>query len=187
MSGRLFNGEDPSSSPPRSPSPDHVSNNDWPEDAIENQESDADESDTERAARHPSGMQPANGPREPIGMRPGRTGVKGVIRDRNEAVQRERARRSREIEAINRKMEKASLGGKTYLEEEREKEWERAMEEGLAPIAERLAGGRKGKFGHLREVGADGFVKAVERERGVWVVVHIYDPVRCFRLFHAHI
>ena len=40
---------------------------------------------------------------------------------------------------------------------------------------------KEGKFGHLREVNVNGFLAAVEREeRGVWVVVHIYEPVRLF-------
>jgi hypothetical protein len=180
LSGKLFNGEERSSSPERSPSPDHIPHKDWPDDAIENHESDQEDdlSDSERAKLHPSSMQPARGPREPIGMGPGRTGVKGVIRDRNEAVQRNRERRAKEIEALNRKMEKASLGGKTFLEEEREREWEKARLEGLSVPPGVEKGSRKGKFGHLREVGAEGFVKAVENERGIWVVMHIYDPVR---------
>jgi hypothetical protein len=38
-----------------------------------------------------------------------------------------------------------------------------------------------GRFGHLREVGIHGFVDAVEQEdKGVWVVVHLYDPVRVY-------
>ncbi|EIN06299.1 thioredoxin-like protein, partial [Punctularia strigosozonata HHB-11173 SS5] len=46
-------------------------------------------------------------------------------------------------------------------------------------------GERKGRFGHLREVGVGGFVPAVEQEeRGTWVVVHLYDPSvdRCYTL-----
>jgi hypothetical protein len=46
--------------------------------------------------------------------------------------------------------------------------------------------GRKkdGRFGHLREVGVQGFVDAVEQEeKGVWVVVHLYEPVGLSFLF----
>lgn len=117
-------------------------------------------------------------------MGPGRTGVKGVIRDRNEASSLDRARRAKEVNELNKRMEKASLGGKTFLEEEDEKEWERAMLEGVREDLEgerrNVFGHRKeSKFGHLREVGVEGFVSSVEQEeRGVWVVVHIYDPVR---------
>jgi len=40
---------------------------------------------------------------------------------------------------------------------------------------------KEGKFGHLREVNVNGFLAAVEQEeRGVWVVIHIYEPVRLF-------
>ena len=44
-------------------------------------------------------------------MWPGRTGVKGVIRDRNEANSTARDKRALKIAEINKKMEKANLGG----------------------------------------------------------------------------
>ncbi|KAI0055969.1 thioredoxin-like protein [Artomyces pyxidatus] len=104
-------------------------------------------------------------------MGPGRTGVKGVIRDRDEAAARDRDRRARDAADLARRMEKASLGGKTFLEEERERQWEQALLEGAGALRE-----AKGRFGHLREVGMRGFVPAVEEDGGVWVVVHIYAP-----------
>lgn len=125
-------------------------------------------------------------------MGPGRTGVKGVIRDRNEAMGRERERQKREIEELNWKMEKSNLGGKTYLEEEREKanklDYEGKVDELILKERERvrsLKGERRdmfgtkkeGRFGHLRQVGVEGFVSGVEEERGVWVIVHLYDQV----------
>ena len=121
-------------------------------------------------------------------MGPGRTGVKGVIRDRDEANSTARDKRALEIAEINKKMEKASLGGKTFLEEEREREIEKRLREGPTRIDEKDykektdAFGRvkEGRFGHLREVGVSGFVDAVEKEeRGVWVVLHLYEPVSC--------
>ena len=121
-------------------------------------------------------------------MGPGRTGVKGVIRDRDEANSTARDKRAMEIAEINKKMEKASLGGKTFLEEEREREIEKRLREGPTRIDEKDykektdAFGRvkEGRFGHLREVGVSGFVDAVEKEeRGVWVVLHLYEPVSC--------
>lgn len=118
-------------------------------------------------------------------MGPGRTGVKGVIRDQHEAHTIQASKREKEIEALRKRMERGNLGGKTFLEEEREK---RALE-GLEGDLEHDRGGRvrrdilgrpkEGPFGHLREVGRAGFVAAVEREeRGVWVVVHLYESVR---------
>ena len=121
-------------------------------------------------------------------MGPGRTGVKGVIRDRDEANSTARDKRALEIAEINKKMEKASLGGKTFLEEEREREIEKRLREGPTRIDEKDykektdAFGRvkEGRFGHLREVGVSGFVDAVEKEeRGVWVVLHLYEPASC--------
>lgn len=119
-------------------------------------------------------------------MGPGRTGVKGVIRDRDEAEEIQRDKRAKEMNELKQKMEKSNLGGKTFLEEEREKigtdekvdelvlkERERADER-----QDMFGRRRAGKFGHLREVGVNGFLSAVEGEdKGVWVVVHLYDPV----------
>lgn len=110
-------------------------------------------------------------------MGPGRTGVKGVIRDRAEAVAQAKAKRSAEIAALNRKLERTSLaaGGKTWAEDEDA----RRMDKGLEPIHNSQAissGSTKARFGHLREVGAKNFVEAVEQSN-VNVVVHIYDAV----------
>lgn len=107
-------------------------------------------------------------------MGPGRTGVKGVIRDRAEAESLARAKRGEEVRDLNRAMEKASLGGKTWAEEDRERRVELARLEG--PSVPKSA--RGGRFGHLREVGVRSFVQSVEEGPDVWVVVHIYDPVR---------
>jgi len=115
-------------------------------------------------------------------MGPGRTGVKGVIGDRNEAVEKQRSEKAKEAEEIRKKMEATSLGGKTFLEEEREKASRGERADDLV-LREREKQNmrelqKEGTFGHLREVGAEGFVTAVERElAGVWVVVHIYDTV----------
>jgi hypothetical protein len=113
-------------------------------------------------------------------MGTGRTGVKGVIRDRDEANEKARTRRAEEITELNTRMEKSHLGGKTYLEEEREKL--ARGEEKVDPLAlhktDMLGRRKETKFGHLREIGVKGFVTAVEgEERGVWVVVHLYEPV----------
>ena len=107
-------------------------------------------------------------------MGPGRTGVKGVIRDKREAESLARAKRAEEVRELNRAMEKASLGGKTWAEEEKARRAELARLEGRAEGR----GARGGRFGHLREVGVRSYVQAVEEDRDVWVVVHIYDPVR---------
>lgn len=126
---------------------------------------------------------------ESIGMGPGRTGVKGVIRDRDEAAELVREKRAREVEEMRAKMEAASLGGKTFLEEEREKaargeKADELVEREIARVQGRRdvwGQKREGKFGHLREVGLKGFLGAVEKEeRDVWVVVHLYDSASGF-------
>lgn len=120
-------------------------------------------------------------------MGPGRTGVKGVIRDRAEAQARSREKKNAEIRELNARMEKASLRAQTYNEEEEERELERLMLEGAPSLltepqrARDAMGKSKPRFGHLREVGVKNFVSAVEREdRGVWVLVHLYDAVSTF-------
>lgn len=166
LSGEFFNGPPRSSSPRRSPSPDAG----WHDDELE--ESDGDDPSPLSGAG--DGQQ-----QQSIGMGPGRTGVKGVIRDRDEVNALNQSKRAREIEALNREMEKASLGGKTFLEEEREK----AALAGDDPLAtdrrtDVYGRPREERFGHLREVGLGGFLPAVEQaEKNVWVVVHIFEPV----------
>lgn len=128
-------------------------------------------------------------------MGPGRTGVKGVLRDRDEAEELERAKRAKEMEQVRRKMERGNLGGKTFLEEERQKgpdekvdelvQKEREWEKELLTKRDVFGGLRQAKFGHLREVGVQGYVSAVENEdKGVWVIVHLYDGSldRCYLL-----
>ncbi|KAG6862081.1 hypothetical protein C0995_007211 [Termitomyces sp. Mi166 len=188
LSGELFNGPERSSSPSRSPSPDAGwHDHELSEEAKRREEQGLDyDSDEERRnlqqAREDYG--------ESIGMGPGRTGVKGVIRDRDESERLSREKKDREFEEMQKRMEKSNLGGKTFLEEEREKEWDEKVDEIV--FKERNAAEQKtdifgrireGRFGHLREVGAKGFLNGIENEeRGIWVVVHLYEPSleRCY-------
>jgi hypothetical protein len=186
LSGELFNGPSRSSSPARSPSPDAG----WHDDELNEEEQkyrdqglDYDSDMARRDAIRSQKQSEAQS--ESIGMGPGRTGVKGVIRDRNEVANIRREKRAQEMEDLRRKMEAGNLGGKTYLEEEREKAArgetaDSLVENGLSGRKQDVFGRkRQGRFGHLREVGLKGFVAAVEgEERGVWVVIHLYDPVR---------
>lgn len=183
LSGEFFNGPERSSSPARSLSPDAG----WHDDELSAEaqkhaekgldyDSDDERRDAFRAAQQKQ--------RESIGMGPGRTGVKGVIRDRDEAEGMEREKRAREVDEVRLRMERSNLGGRTFLEEEREKvgkvdELVMREREKTAEEREDMFGRKKdGRFGHLREVGVKGFVSAVEKEdRGVWVVVHLYEPV----------
>ncbi|KAF9812632.1 hypothetical protein IEO21_06103 [Rhodonia placenta] len=168
LSGKLFNPPSRSSSPvhSRSPSPVH-----WP-----NDDADYDyDSDAERRRAIEERIAAQEQP-ESIGMGPGRTGVKGVLRDHAEAAALARSNRTQEIMELNKAMEKASLGGKTWAEEERERLAEKAALEGKASLLMEGRGARKGHFGHLMEVGVRSFVQAVEEDRSIFVVVHIYDP-----------
>ncbi|KAG1847453.1 thioredoxin-like protein [Suillus tomentosus] len=166
LSGKLFGTNSRSSSPERSPSPTLSFA--------------SASSDSSQRHIHHNRDATAQAQQESIGMGPGRTGVKGVIRDQHEAAALQASRRAREMEEVRRRMERADLGGKTFLEEEAEKD-------ALDPEKRTNVLGmpKTGRFGHLREVGRGGFVSAVEREdRGVWVVVHLYESSldRCYAL-----
>ncbi|KAG9047957.1 hypothetical protein FS837_001141 [Tulasnella sp. UAMH 9824] len=139
---------------------------------------------------------------EPIGLGPGRTGVKGVIRDRDEARSRDLERIQKEMEDLAVRQQKMDFSVPSYFEEldqqkassssERQDQkregdaWGGIEEWRRRRIEELKAGGRVGGasaaggagalYGHLREVGVGGFVEAVEKvPKEVWVVVHIYD------------
>ncbi len=142
-------------------------------------------------------------------MGPGRTGVKGVIRDRNEALARERERFQKRLLYIKARQEKMSLayGGKTAFEEDELRENEKAARETVDSSEENDEDGEDEKrayrarnakmyfdlrdvtredgrpvFGHLREVAPSNFIKAIEEEdRTVWVLVHLYEPVSNIR------
>ncbi|KAH7098366.1 thioredoxin-like protein [Auriculariales sp. MPI-PUGE-AT-0066] len=181
LSGALFNGGERSNSPTRSPSPDAAAAQ-WPPDSPSTYndkklfgESD-NESDTEPSGPPLPAGAPQEVPQESIGMGPGRTGVKGVIRDADEHRQRERAKASQQLKEHNEKLEARALTARTFFEDE-------------AAAGRTEKPGRRteryGRFGHLREVGQNQFVQAVEGEaRGTWVVVHIYEESldRCAHL-----
>ena len=152
------------------------------------------DSDTQRRYILKSQQQHEIERKQSIGMGPGRTGVKGVIRDRDEAAQMHREKKAKELEEMMQKMEATNLGGKTFLEEE----WVKALRgekadqlvtrdlEKMLETPTILGGKRQGKFGHLREVGFNGFLSAIEKEdKGVWVVVHLYEAVSALR-FISH-
>ena len=190
LSGKLFGKQSRSSSPERTPSPDSG----WHDEELKQGQGAPEHSEGENyntaahAQKEPS--------KESIGMGPGRTGVKGVIRDRNEAMSRERDRQKREVDELNAKLENSTLGGMTYLEEEREKarnpDYEGKIDDLIVKereLMQALKGGKgdkrdmfgrrkEGRFGHLREVGAEGFVDCVDEDRGIWVLVHLYHQVR---------
>ncbi|KIO25085.1 hypothetical protein M407DRAFT_25614 [Tulasnella calospora MUT 4182] len=210
LSGALFNGKGGDDSPrrrggspssSRSPSPDP-----FPVAAQYDSDGEEGQGTSYVGNRQPStttttSAEPAQ---EPIGLGPGRTGVKGVIRDRDEARSRDLERIQKEMEDLAVKQQKMDFSVPSYLEEldrsslkqkggaddqTREgdawgglEEWRRRR------IEELKAGGRVGGaagggggvalYGHLREVGVGGFVEAVEKvPKEVWVVVHIYDGV----------
>jgi hypothetical protein len=179
LSGEFFNPRSRSPSPARSASPE------WDRDFTHDDDYDS------AAAKNAQIEKMLGGPVDTggdggigVGVQ-GRTGVKGVIRDRDEARIRARDKQAKEIADLNQRMEKSALTARTWREDEAAAKAERAREQGKALSDEEdalerrdLWGAPKGRFGHLREVGVSGFVGAVEDERGTWVLVHLYEPVR---------
>jgi hypothetical protein len=166
LSGKLFNGASRSSSPERSPSPDAHSR--WPytnPDYASPDEDDDGDDDVLAELEAPSAQS--------IGMGPGRTGVKGVLRDRDEMQHIQSERQKLAVKELNERMEKTNLGGMTFLEEEA---FDRASHS--KPREQSRRSGPR-NFGHLREVGVSNFANAIDNEEpGTWVVVHIFDLVR---------
>jgi hypothetical protein len=161
----------PSRSRPASPDPLFTSNDD---------PADSDGSAPPPRAAPRAGDVPAE-----THMRPGRTGVKGVIRDHNESVGLHAANRARDVAEANRRMERMALTARTFAEDEEERVRERAREEGAGgrsspqPRMEQRMFERTGRTGQLREIGEAGFLNAIDGEMdGTWVVLHLYDPVR---------
>jgi hypothetical protein len=125
LSGKLFNGISPSSSPTRSRSPSPAPWH-WPDVNSDIDDSDGgngagggddvlDELEDTRGFLKLKSSSVKKGVRagESIGMKPGRTGVKGVIQDRNEMEDIERERRVRRNKELDIKMESMNLGGMT--------------------------------------------------------------------------
>jgi hypothetical protein len=108
------------------------------------------------------------------------TGIKGVLNDKKAHTRSTLSERDEERRELKGRMEKMSIVGNTWEEEEKLREKEK---EGGGD-GDELEGWRKGRIEEmrarkgLREVGKEGFVGAVEREG--WVVVLIYEPVRSF-------
>jgi hypothetical protein len=102
------------------------------------------------------------------------TGIKGVLNDKKAHTRSTQSKEKEERRGLKERMEKMSIVGNTWKEEEdmraKEKDQEGGIEEWRKGRIEEMKG-RKG----LREVGKEGFVSAVEREG--WVVVLIYEPV----------
>jgi hypothetical protein len=179
LSGEFFNPRSRSPSPARSASPE------WDRDYTHDDEYDSSVAKN-AAIEKMLGSAVDTGEADGgigVGVQ-GRTGVKGVIRDRAEAQSRERKKHARDVRTLNENMEKTALSARTWREDEVAAKAERARDEGreLSDDEHDLGrqtiwGAHKGRFGHLREVGITSFVEAVEEERGTWVVVHLYEQV----------
>ena len=122
------------------------------------------------------------------------TGVKGVLADYREH-QRQDSRQLPSINALKGRVNptsnrrtgsafassEASSSGELSDGEQKAKELyrQKRMNEVLKMgSGERRTMHNAPKFGHLREIGQDQFVKATDELEGTTVIVHVYDPVR---------
>lgn len=188
LSGAMFNGGD--QSPRRNQSPSS-SRSPSPFQAAAPPTSDTDEDDEGYIASSKHNPKRSPSPQhESIGMGPGRTGVKGVIRDRNEAreIQKEKALLERQVQVKKQKQQDFSvndyfteldLSGANETDAREGDAWQGIEAWRKRRMDELKASSSAGAmFGHLREVGVGGYVEAVEKvPRDIWVVLHIYDPV----------
>lgn len=119
------------------------------------------------------------------------TGVKGVLADYREQQQALNG----QTNAINGRMQRMTVvangnGGNSDNDDDflsdsesaardayRRQRMQELLKSGSADRAKAFNSSRP-RFGHLREIGQSGFVKAVEEESGIVVVVHVYDLVR---------
>jgi len=206
LSGALFSNAGDTASPPRSPGSSRAGSPSRADTDAVLFAPGGDDSEEEYGGTHvpsSSKAKKAEEAHESIGLGPGRTGVKGVIRDRNEARERDSERKAKENEEVTERLKRMDLSARTYFDDAEEEErrlkamgLEKPKREGDAwksleswkkkrtldfRSGEKRGGGG---YGHLREVGASGYVDAVENvPPGVWVVVHIYDAVSADALF----
>jgi hypothetical protein len=124
-----------------------------------------------------------------------RTGPKGVLQDSQNAKAEARTEQMLRAKEGREGMERRALLGSTWKEEEAMRDIEDRLKRGEIVdeddeakrrwkekrVRELNGGGSKGeggkRRGHLREVGMEGYLRAVEDDG--WTVVLIYEPVRC--------
>jgi hypothetical protein len=102
------------------------------------------------------------------------TGIKGVLNDKKAHTRTTQSKEKEERRGLKERMEKMSIVGNTWKEEEDLRAKEKDQEGGIEKWRKGRIEEMKARKG-LREVGKEGFVSAVEREG--WVCVLIYEPV----------
>lgn len=206
LSGALFAGPDPDGREPRSsgrPSSDGGDSHNGDEDD-KGLLDDGHGSDGEVGFVHPSEASTAAPASDT--MRRGQshnTGVKGVLADFRQQQREQQSRNEKHLEkqGLNGRHTTSSRTDANHVGaddldisddeaaainayRQRRLEEMKLMGSGeRASVAQELNGPLKQnkhapRFGHLREVGQQGFIRAVEEGAGVYVVVHVYDPVR---------
>jgi len=108
------------------------------------------------------------------------TGIKGVLNDKKAHTRSTQSKQDEERRELKERMEKMSIVGKTWKEEEDMRAKERDQRDGIEEWRRGRIEEMKARKG-LREVGKEGFVSAVEKEG--WVCVLIYEPVSLVSIF----
>jgi hypothetical protein len=124
---------------------------------------------------HPAGeSQTALIEEDEIHAKGAQTGIKGVLNDKKAHTRSTQSKEKEERRGLKERMEKMSIVGNTWKEEEDMRAKEKDQEGGIEKWRKGRIEEMKARKG-LREVGKEGFVSAVEREG--WVCVLIYEPV----------
>jgi hypothetical protein len=199
LSGALFAGPDPEGREPRASGRQTGSDiSDGSDDGNENDED-------ERGFVHPSELDgddegSSNMAGRAAGKGSYKTGVKGVLADYREQQAANRLNNARPVPKFPSASRQRDQNGaededdiflsdseQDARESYRRKRIEELKKMGSAERSSAVAATKgRPRFGHLREIGQSQFVKAVEESEGVYVLVHVYDPVS-FLTTHANL
>lgn len=175
LSGALFAGPDPDG-PERRANGQPDSDDDHHNDAVNGSEQDDDDDDDDSGLgflppNEVSNSSSVNGPVRTTKGQSHNTGVKGVLADyknRNNPSWRQDGNDS----------DNQDDGEREAREAYRKKRIAEMMQMGSNERSDTISGPRyKGKFGQLREVGQDQFLRATEAQDGTLVIVHVYSDV----------
>ena len=176
LSGAIFAGPDPDG-PERRANGERDSDHDKASSGNDGEadDDDDDDLDSEYGIVPPSEM-PSGGPVRTTKGQSHNTGVKGVLadyRNRNNPQWRQEGNAQSAENDLDE-----SDGEQEAREAYRKQRIQEMMKMGSTERAETIGGPRyRAKFGQLREVGQEQFLKATEAQDGVMVIVHVYSPV----------
>ena len=194
LSGAIFAGPDPDGPERRANGEPDSDENDAAND--KDDEDDDDDLDSDYGIVPPSEM-PANGngPVRTTKRQSHNTGVKGVLADyknRNNPGWRQDGQHHHAPSQVAEEGDLDESDGEQGAREAyRKQRIQEIMKMGSNERSDTISGPRyKARFGQLREVGQEQFLKATEAKDGILTIVHVYSPVSTCQTartdYHAH-